>query len=85
MHNSKGKYKCLGLIKRCFESNTEKTIKTLYDYMIIPVLEYASPAWNPYSQKGVNEIENTKKRAPKLSRPPAESVSLEQRRREADL
>ena len=34
-----------GLIKRCFESRTEKLIKTLYDYMMRSVLGYASPAW----------------------------------------
>ena len=41
----------IGLIKRFFESRSEKIIKTLYETMIQPVLEYASPAWNPFYKK----------------------------------
>ena len=67
----------IGLIKRCFESRSEKIIKTLYETMIRPVLEYASPAWNPFYRKDIDELEN-EMRALKLSTTPVESVPLEQ-------
>ena len=69
---------CIGLIKRCFESRLEKIIKTLYETMIRPVLEYASPAWNPLYRKDIDELQKVQKRALKLSIP-IESVPLEQR------
>ena len=76
---------CIGLIKRCFESRWEKIINTLYETMIRPVLEYASPAWNPFYRKDIDELEKVQKRDLKLSTTPVESVPLEQRRLEADL
>ena len=75
----------IGLIKRCFESRSEKVIKTLYETMIRPVLEYASPAWNPFYRKYIDELEKVQKRALNLSIAPVESVPLEQRLLEADL
>ena len=50
--------------------------------MIRPVLEYASPAWNPFYRKDIDELEKLQKRALKLSITPVESVPLEQRRLE---
>ena len=75
----------IGLIKRCLESRSEKIIKTLYETMIRPVLEHASPAWNPFCRKDIDELEKVQKRALKLSITPVKSVPLEQRRLEADL
>ena len=45
----------IGLIKRCFDSGSEKIIKTLYETMIWPVLQYALPAWNPFHRKDIDE------------------------------
>ena len=58
---------CLGLIKRCFEGKTEKTIKALYDSMIRPVLEYVSSALNLIIKKVSMKFKTLKIRAPKLS------------------
>jgi len=44
----------IGLLKRCFERRSEQFIKTIYDFIIRPVLEYASPAWNPYYQNNIS-------------------------------
>ena len=41
----------IGLVKRFFENRSEKIRKTLYETMIRPVLEYASPTWNPTIKK----------------------------------
>ena len=49
------------------------------------MLEYASPAWNPFYRKDIDELEKVQKRAPKISITPIESIPLEQRRIEADL
>ena len=76
---------CIGLMKQCIESISEKIIKTLYETMIRPLLEYASPAWNPFYKKDVYELQKVQKRALKLSIAPIESVPLEQRQLEADL
>ena len=61
-------------MKQCFESRSEKIIKTLYESMIRPVLEYPLSAWNPFYEKDINELEEVQKRALKLSRTPIESV-----------
>ena len=55
--------------------------------LIRPVVEYASPAWNPFYRKDIDELEKVQKRALKLSRTPIKSVPLEQsqRRLEVDL
>ena len=53
--------------------------------MIRPVLEYASPAWNPFYRKDIDELENVQKRALKLSITHVQSVPLEQRLLEVDL
>ena len=50
--------------------------------MIQPVLEYASPAWNPFYRKDIDELEKVQKRALKLSIAPIKSVPLEQRVRD---
>ncbi|KAI0220607.1 Calreticulin [Lamellibrachia satsuma] len=51
------------------------------------MLEYASPAWNPFYRKDIDELEKLQKSALKLSITPVESVPLEQsqRRLEAHL
>ena len=73
------------LIKRCFESRSEKMIKTLYESMIRPVLEYASPDWDPLYRQDIYGLEKVQKKALKLSITSVESVPLEQRRLEKDL
>ena len=40
----------LGLIRRCFTSLTANKMQTLYTTLVRPVLEYASPTWNPWFQ-----------------------------------
>ena len=44
---TKKAYQKIGMIKRCFTNFTEKKVSTLYQSIIRPALEYASPVWNP--------------------------------------
>ena len=39
----------IGIFKRCFTDLTESKVKTLYQVVERPTLEYAIPAWNPYT------------------------------------
>ena len=44
---TKKAYQKIGMIKRCFTNFTERKVTTLYQAIIRPALEYASPVWNP--------------------------------------
>ena len=43
--------KVLGLIKRTFGYSNKTGIKTAFKALVIPILEYACPVWNPYLVK----------------------------------
>ena len=52
---------------------------------IRPILEYASPAWNPHTKKEIDNLEKVQNRCSKLTYPPLSLTSLEDRRRFIDL
>jgi len=56
----------LGLIKRTFGYSNETGIKTAFKALVIPILEYACPVWNPYVLKQVKAIEAIQRRASQL-------------------
>ena len=58
--------KVLGLIKRTFGSSKKTGIKTAFKALIIPILEYACPVWNPYLVKHTKAIEAIQRRASRL-------------------
>ena len=75
----------IGLIKRCFTDLTKDKITTLYQAIVRPILEYASPAWAPHLKKDVNLLESAQRRCLRLSREPISLQSLAARRRTTDL
>ena len=76
----------IGLIRRCFTGLTNLKVRTLYGTIIRPILEYASPAWNPHLKKDINNLEKVQKRCLRLSSTEITGFdSLEFRRKFADL
>ena len=53
----------MGLIKR---TNTA-VFARLYQALVRPVLEYATPVWSPYLVKDVKALERIKRRASRLA------------------
>ena len=74
-----------GLIKRCFTDLTQDKVKILYTSLIRPILEYASPVWNPYLVKDVTLLENTQRRCLRMASEAVVLTSLEERRLFIDL
>ena len=58
--------KVLGLIKRTFGYSNKTGIKTAFKALVIPILEYACPVWNPYLVKHTKAIEAIQRRASRL-------------------
>ena len=74
-----------GMIRRCFTDLSKEKITILYISLIRPILEYASPVWNPQLTKDVNLIESTQRRCLRLSNEVVSLPSLESRRLFIDL
>ena len=75
----------VGLIKRCFTDLTPSKVKLLYQGIVRPILEYGSPAWNPYLSKDILALEKVQDRCSKLCNPPLSLPSLAERREQTDL
>ena len=58
--------KVLGLIKRTFGYSNKTGIKTAFKALVIPILEYACPVWNPYLVKHTKAIKAIQRRASRL-------------------
>ena len=43
----------LGQIRRTFRPKDPVAIKTAFNALVRPILEYACPVWNPYLVKGI--------------------------------
>ena len=56
----------LGLIKRNFKYLDENSFLNLYKTLVRPLLEYASPVWNPHQMKYIKLIEGVQRRGTKL-------------------
>jgi ribonucleases P/MRP protein subunit RPP40 len=53
--------KISGLLLRAFKSRSRNVILPLYKSVIRPLVEYASPVWNPLLRKDVAEIESVQR------------------------
>ena len=53
----------LGLLKRILSGCTPEVKNTTYRTLVRPKLEYASSAWNPYTQCNIDKIEMVQRRA----------------------
>ena len=56
----------LGLMKRNFKYMNEDIFVKLYKTLVRPLVEYASPVWNPKKIKNVKLLEGIQRRATKL-------------------
>ena len=56
----------LGLIKTTFGFSNKTGIKSAFKALVIPILEYAYPVWNPYLVKHTKAIEAIQRRASRL-------------------
>ena len=56
----------LGLIRRTFGSKDPVAVKTAYNVLVRPILEYACPVWNPHLVKHIHSIESIQRRATRL-------------------
>ena len=55
--------KTLGFLKRNLKTSSKYAKLTAYKALVRPILEYASPVWDPYTNEGINEIEKVQRRA----------------------
>lgn len=53
----------LGFLRRNFRDCTHTVKEATYKTMVRPIIEYASPVWDPTSQKYTSEIEKVQRRA----------------------
>ena len=58
-----GARKVLGLLERNLSQCPQKVKQSAYFALVRPKLEYSSPAWNPYIDKDVNNLEKVQRRA----------------------
>ena len=56
----------LGLIRRTFGTKDPVAIKTAFNVLVRPILEYACPVWNLYLVKHINGVESIQCRATRL-------------------
>ena len=72
------------MIKRCFTNFTEKKVTTLYQSIIRPALEYASPVWNPWYKLDIDKLEKVQRKCLQLCSKEIELDSLDKRRKFTD-
>ena len=64
---------------------TTQKVCTLYQHLIRPLLEYGTPAWNPWYIKDITLLENCQERCLKLCSSEVNLDSLAHRRQSQDL
>ena len=73
------------MIRRCFTGLTKKKLLTLYKSIVRPIMEYASPVWNPWQVKDKEILQKTQDRCLRLCKEHVDIESLEDRRKKTDL
>jgi len=51
----------LGMIKRNLRMNNTKLKTTAYKTLVRPAMEYGATAWDPYTKKNINKLEEVQK------------------------
>lgn len=74
----------IAMFRRCFTGLDEIKVKTLYQSIIRPALEFASSAWNPSTKKDIETLEKVQKRCLRLCNN-FDLDTLEERRKKTDL
>ena len=59
--------KSLGFLRRNFWQCNSNIKSTMYTTLVRPVLEYASPVWNPSLQKNIHELEKVQRSAARFA------------------
>ena len=75
----------LGMIRRCFSNHNSDVIKLLYQAIVLPIIEYNSPVWNPWLLKDIQELAKVQKRCLKLCSTNIDLEPLSRRRDRAYL
>ena len=55
--------KTLGFIRRNLKIGNKKTKETAYKALVRPLLEYAAPVWDPYTENEIEALEKIQRRA----------------------
>ncbi len=76
--------KSVGFIGRTFEFKSEKVVRTLFNALVRPHLEYCVQFWSPYYRKDIDKLERVQRRATKLI-PRLRNMSYEERLKELNL
>ena len=76
--------KLVGFIGRTFEYKSEKVIRTLYNSLVRPHLEYCVQFWCPYYKKDIDKLERVQRRITKMI-PRLRNKSYEERLKELNL
>ena len=76
--------KLVGFIGRTFEYKSEKVIRTLYNSLIRPHLEYCVQFWCPYYKKDIDKLERVQCKITKMM-PRLRNKSYEERLKELNL
>ncbi len=74
----------IGLIKQCFTQLSPEKMRTLFQSLVHPLLELASPAWSPWLVKDIENLETVQNKCMRMCNSTGWE-SLEPRRRKADL
>ena len=76
--------KLMGFIGRTFEYKSEKVIRTLYNSLVRPHLEYCVQFWCPYYKKDIDKLERVQRKMTKMI-PRLRNKSYEERLKELNL
>ena len=76
--------KLVGFIGRSFEHKSEKVIRTLYNSLVRPHLEYCVQFWSPYYRKDIDKLERVQRRVTKMI-PRLRNKPYEERLQELNL
>ena len=55
--------KCLGFLRRNLNISNCKAKETAYKSLVRPIVEYASPVWDPHTANNIDKIEMVQRRA----------------------
>ena len=75
----------LGMIRRCFSNHSREVILPLYKPIVPPLIENSSPAWTPWLQHDINNLDKMQKRCLKLCTDHIEIEHLSTRRQKVDM
>ena len=74
----------IGLIKWCFTQLSPEKMRILIQSLVRPLLEFTSPAWNPWLVKDINSLEVVQNKCMRMANATGWEI-LESRHHKADL